>query len=82
MLNIFFLGIQFAGGHLKELQKAFKNPTANLGLIFSEVTKRAVRKVGLDSGPQLSPLIHRDLSKEAAILSKVNIVSFICCYQR
>ena len=35
--------MQYAGGHLKELQRAFSKPTANLGLIFEESTKRAKR---------------------------------------
>jgi len=34
---------QYAGGHLKELQKAFKRPTANLGLVLEEGSKRARR---------------------------------------
>lgn len=46
-------GIQYAGGHLKELQRAFKNKAANLGLIFKEVTNRTYRKVGL-GGTDLS----------------------------
>lgn len=45
-LFVALTGIQYAGSHLKELQKAFKNPTAHLGLIFSESTKRAIRSVG------------------------------------
>ncbi len=71
----FFKGIQFAGGHLRELQKAFKNPAANLGLILDEVKKRAVRSVGLDSGPEITPLVHPKLAKEAAALSRV----CVCC---
>lgn len=65
-------GIQFAGGHLKELQKAFKNPAANLSLIIGEVSKRAFRTVGLESGPNVGSLVHPKLSAEAAILSKVS----------
>ena len=30
-------GIQYAGGHLQELQKAIKNPIGNFGLVFGEV---------------------------------------------
>lgn len=67
----FSLGIQFAGGHLKELQRALKNPTANLGLIVDEVKKRAVRTVGLDSGPAIVPFVHPKLATEAQTLSKV-----------
>ena len=35
--------LQYAGGHLKELQSALKNPAANLGVIFGEGSKRALR---------------------------------------
>lgn len=41
----FFLLFQYAGSHLKELQKAFQNPAANLGLIFGEGSKRAMRSI-------------------------------------
>lgn len=74
-LFIALTGIQYAGGHLKELQRAFKNPTANLSLILGEVSKRAVRTVGLDSGPQATHLVDTKLSPEAALLSKM-IVDF------
>ncbi|XP_065226573.1 very long-chain specific acyl-CoA dehydrogenase, mitochondrial-like [Planococcus citri] len=74
-LFIALTGIQYAGGHLKELQRAFKNPAANLSLILGEVSKRAVRTVGLDSGPQTAHLVHSKLSPEAALLSKM-IVDF------
>merc|ERR1719204_2550193 len=33
-------GIQHAGGHLQELQRAIKNPIGNFGLVFGEVSKR------------------------------------------
>lgn len=75
-LFIALTGIQYAGGHLKELQRAFKNPAANLSVILGEVSKRAIRQVGLDSGPQAAHLVHTKLSPEAALLSKVNIPLF------
>ncbi|KAJ9584882.1 hypothetical protein L9F63_020782 [Diploptera punctata] len=62
--------IQFAGAHLRELQKAFKNPTANLGLIFGEATKRAIRSVGLGSSPSLSEYVHPNLATSATFASK------------
>lgn len=40
-----FLSFQYAGSHLKELQRAFQNPAANLGLIFGEGSKRALRSI-------------------------------------
>ncbi|KAH8373559.1 hypothetical protein KR200_010098 [Drosophila serrata] len=52
-LFIALTGIQYAGSHLKELQRAFKNPAANLGLIFKEASKRAASTVGL-GGTDLS----------------------------
>ena len=32
-------GIQYAGGHLRELQKAIKNPIGNFGIVVGEVSK-------------------------------------------
>ncbi|KAJ8926911.1 hypothetical protein NQ314_020763 [Rhamnusium bicolor] len=63
-------GIQYAGAHLKELQNAFKNPTANLGLIFEEASKRVVRKVGLSSPPGMDHLVHKDLINSANLVAK------------
>ncbi|KAG8232809.1 hypothetical protein J437_LFUL007963 [Ladona fulva] len=66
---------KFAGGHLRELQKAFKNPTANLGLILEEATKRGLRSVGLASPPSLSEFVHPSLSSGAQLAAK-SIESF------
>lgn len=70
-LFVALTGIQYAGAHLKELQNAFKNPTANLGLIFGEASKRVVKAVGLSSPPPMDHLVHRDLVPYANLLSKV-----------
>ncbi|XP_055545741.1 very long-chain specific acyl-CoA dehydrogenase, mitochondrial-like [Wyeomyia smithii] len=40
-------GIQYAGMHMRELQAAFKNPAANLGLIFKEGSRRVARSIGV-----------------------------------
>ena len=32
-------GIQYAGGHLRELQKAIKNPIGNFGIVVGEVSE-------------------------------------------
>ena len=64
------LGLQYAGGHLKELQKAMNNPVANLGMIFGEGTKRFARSVGLSSGPSLSEYVNPLLRDNAAHVSK------------
>lgn len=46
-LFVALTGIKYAGGHLKELQRAFKNPAANLGLIWEETSRRTMRVFGL-----------------------------------
>lgn len=74
-LFVALTGIQYAGAHLKELQNAFKNPAANLGLIFEEASKRVVRKVGLSSPPSMEHLVHKDLATSARLLAK-NIDDF------
>ncbi|RVE48547.1 hypothetical protein evm_006858 [Chilo suppressalis] len=69
-LFVALTGIQYAGSHLQELQRAFKNPTANLGLIFSEAGRRASAAVGLSSGPSLDPHVAPELRAQAAELAK------------
>lgn len=66
-----YTGIQYAGTHLRELQKAFKNPTANLGLIFSEAGKRVFRSAGLSSGPSMDHLVAPALRPSAQLAAKV-----------
>uniref|UniRef100_A0A0K8SGI7 Uncharacterized protein n=1 Tax=Lygus hesperus TaxID=30085 RepID=A0A0K8SGI7_LYGHE len=61
---------QFAGSHLRELQKAFKQPTAHLSLILEEVTKRGLRTVGLGGTPNLSNHVHPSLTPSAALAAK------------
>lgn len=78
-LFVALTGIQYAGAHLKELQNAFKNPTANLGLIFEEASKRVVRSVGLSSPPAIDHHVHKDLVTAAGLLSKVyNFHTLMC----
>ncbi|XP_077268424.1 very long-chain specific acyl-CoA dehydrogenase, mitochondrial-like isoform X1 [Temnothorax americanus] len=69
-LFVSLTGIQYAGSHLKELQKAFQNPTANLGLIVEEAAKRATRAIGLKSPPTFGNLVHPKLTESAALCSK------------
>lgn len=76
-LFVALTGIQFAGSHLKELQKAFKNPTANLGLILGEVSKRALSSVGFSSAPSLTHLVHPKLSSAANLASQVSRFAMI-----
>lgn len=80
LLIVFLTGIQYAGAHLKELQNAFKNPTANLGLIFEEASKRVVRSVGLASPPAVDHLVNKELAPSAVLLAKVSCMSFIIKY--
>ncbi|XP_067008435.2 very long-chain specific acyl-CoA dehydrogenase, mitochondrial [Anabrus simplex] len=74
-LFIALTGIQYAGAHLRELQKAFKNPAANLGLIFGEATKRAIRSVGLGGVPSLEQYVHPNLAASAGLAAR-SIVAF------
>ncbi|XP_043263865.1 very long-chain specific acyl-CoA dehydrogenase, mitochondrial [Colletes gigas] len=69
-LFVALTGIKYAGSHLKELQKAFKNPAANLGLIFEEATKRATRVIGLGSTPNFTHLVHPSLQEGATLCAK------------
>ncbi|GBP48510.1 Very long-chain specific acyl-CoA dehydrogenase, mitochondrial [Eumeta japonica] len=69
-LFVALTGIQYAGSHLMELQRAFKNPTANLGLIFSEAGRRAARSVGLGAPAELRPLVADELRIEAQRLAQ------------
>ncbi|XP_014253099.1 very long-chain specific acyl-CoA dehydrogenase, mitochondrial [Cimex lectularius] len=65
-LFVALTGFQFAGMHLRELQKAFKQPTAHLSLILEEVTKRGLRSVGLGSTPSVAEYVHPSLTPCAA----------------
>ncbi|XP_053207789.1 very long-chain specific acyl-CoA dehydrogenase, mitochondrial-like [Panonychus citri] len=69
-LFVALTGIQNAGFHLKELQKAMRNPVANLGMIFDESTKRVFRAVGLASGPSLAEFVSPELAPSASQVSK------------
>ena len=54
MYQLLFPGIQHAGGHLKELQKAVKDPISNFGVVLGEVTKRGKSAMGFGGGNVLS----------------------------
>lgn len=60
-LFIALTGMQYAGGHLRELQAALKNPLANLGLVVSEGMKRAQRSVGMTTAEPLGGHVHPEL---------------------
>lgn len=71
-LFVSLTGAQYAGGHLKDLQKAIKsNPVGNLGMIFEFfVTKHLKRAVGISSGPSLSQHVSPSLGESAALMSR------------
>lgn len=71
-INIFLIGIQYAGAHLKELQRAFKNPAANLGMIFDEVSKRAFRSIGIGGVPNMAHLVHPNLGESSQLAARVS----------
>ena len=71
-LFVALTGIQYAGANLKELQKAFKNPTANLGLIFKEFSNRAIKRVGF-GGADLSSFVDPSLRDSSKLCAEVNI---------
>lgn len=68
-LFVALTGIQYAGSHLQELQRAFKNPAANLGLIVKESSRRAFRSVGI-GGSDLSPYVHPSLQNSAKLAAE------------
>ncbi|XP_028176202.1 very long-chain specific acyl-CoA dehydrogenase, mitochondrial isoform X2 [Ostrinia furnacalis] len=70
-LFVALTGIQFAGSHLQELQRAFKNPAANLGLIFSEAGRRASAAVGLARAPDVGAHVAEPLRAHAAELARL-----------
>ncbi|XP_071085182.1 very long-chain specific acyl-CoA dehydrogenase, mitochondrial-like [Haliotis cracherodii] len=69
-LFVALTGIQYAGGQLKEVQKALKNPAANVGVLFNMGSKRAKRMVGMSSGQSLSQFVHPDLQAAGSKTAK------------
>jgi very long chain acyl-CoA dehydrogenase len=67
-LFVALTGIQYAGAHLKELQRAFKEPTTHLSLIFKESSKRVVQKFGY-GGVNMTGLVAPSLIKSAELCS-------------
>jgi very long chain acyl-CoA dehydrogenase len=69
-LFVALTGLQHAGGHLKQLQKALKNPAANVGVLLGEATKRAKRTVGMTNSNVLAESVHPKLALQGALTSK------------
>ncbi len=63
-------GLQYAGGHLRELQKAVKAPISNFGVVLGEVTKRGRSVVGLGGTNTLASHVHPNLVDVSANLCK------------
>lgn len=80
-LFVALTGMQHVGAHLRELQKAMKSPGSNLGLVFSEATKRLFGSRGESSSKALVPFVHPSLSDSAALASQVpNIIVVSCIF--
>merc|ERR1719499_439773 len=69
-LFVALTGIQYAGGHLRELQKAVKDPISNFGVVLGEVAKRSKTAVGIGSGNLLAGQVHPNLVDPAAQICK------------
>merc|ERR1712004_830693 len=69
-LFVALTGIQYAGGHLRELQKAISNPVSNFGVVLGEVAKRGKGKLGMGPGNVLADQVHPNLSESAALTCK------------
>merc|ERR1711913_229980 len=65
-LFVALTGIQYAGGHLRELQKAVKDPISNFGVVFGEVTKRGKSSLGIGGSNALGDMVHPNLNDVAA----------------
>merc|ERR1711997_1016631 len=69
-LFVALTGIQYAGGHLRELQKAVASPISNFGVILGEVAKRGKGAIGIGPGNVLADQVHPNLSESAALTCK------------
>ena len=65
ILLVYFIlvvaGIQYAGGHLRELQAAVKDPISNFGVVLGEVAKRGKAAAGISPGNLLADQVHPNL---------------------
>merc|ERR1711935_212006 len=70
-LFVALTGIQYAGGHLRELQKAVQDPISNFGVVMGEVAKRGKLSLGIShTGNPLASQVHPNLTAVAQQLSK------------
>jgi len=68
-LFVGLMGIQYAGGHLQELQAAIKDPVSNFGLLMGEASKRAKGGLGIGGANQLTDQVHPNLMSYGAMVS-------------
>merc|ERR1719394_1229344 len=70
-LFVALTGIQYAGGHLRELQTAIQNPVGNFGVVMGEVAKRGKLSLGIShTGNPLVGQVHPNLNVVAQQVSK------------
>merc|ERR1711894_402492 len=69
-LFVALTGIQYAGGHLRELQQAVQNPISNFGVVMGEVSKRSKSSLGLGAGNTLADQVHPNMVEVAAQVCK------------
>merc|ERR1712113_679919 len=69
-LFVALTGIQYAGGHLRELQNAVKHPISNFGVVLGEVSKRSKSSLGLGAENTLADQVHPNLVDVAAQVCK------------
>jgi very long chain acyl-CoA dehydrogenase len=69
-LFVALTGMQYAGGHLRELQKALKNPVGNFGLVLNEGMTRGLRQIGVRVGsPSFADKAHAKVKDSAELAS-------------
>ncbi|XP_049318501.1 very long-chain specific acyl-CoA dehydrogenase, mitochondrial [Bactrocera dorsalis] len=67
-LFVALTGIQYAASNLKFLQRAFKNPANNFGIVSTEISRRVSTSIGLgtiDFNPHIAPEL-QNYGKKAA----------------
>lgn len=64
-LLVALTGMNHAGEHLRQLQKALENPLANVGTLFGAAGTRAKRMAGMSTGLSLTQYVHKDLTASA-----------------
>ncbi|CAC5415172.1 ACADVL [Mytilus coruscus] len=64
-LLVALTGMNHAGEHLRQLQKALENPLANVGTLFGAAGTRAKRMAGMSTGLSLTQYVHKDLTTSA-----------------